>query len=339
MGFRDAKRKSGGCQYTRYIDYCQNLNLNDQSIGSRKLGQAEIDCGFRTSETRWGRDKDEHVGVFYLDLRLSQTSDHIFKYAEVEMAFKPADVNGRANTTVIKHYSPKKLLGSERVKHVDKSLELNPTVTVPVGTFAIGKVARSTSKDQPHRWMFTGELSTVQGGPYYQRLIWRWQANELEPQAEVRQIHLAIAICHTSLPFSIEVGMSGKLSKMFSRSHFVKREVQQLALITPKLLLDDLKLDDAELEAEVAKRNHHLESGKMFEIFYRNSRLTIEGMKKDSAATTAAVPTAPPLPPIDPDSGILVVDTIFTLIYAIGLGLIKCLAAILRLARRYWPGP
>lgn len=80
-------RGSAPCQYTRYINYCQKANQEDQSLGYRKLGKAEIDCGLHTSETKWGLVDDQHVGIMYLDLRLSQTFKYLLDHAEVEMTF------------------------------------------------------------------------------------------------------------------------------------------------------------------------------------------------------------------------------------------------------------
>ncbi|EXJ75921.1 uncharacterized protein A1O5_00429 [Cladophialophora psammophila CBS 110553] len=246
-------------QYTRYIDACKKLD--DVNIGNKKFGKAEVECGFLASESKWGTVNSEHVGIIYLDLTFLQPSEYLLEHAEVQMTFKAKDA-ADTSPTVVKYYAPKELRGPEREQNIELHAELNPSFNLPGGAaFSVGTLGGSNTHMRQYKWLFTGHRLSVDDGPHKQRMRWRWESNPLEPQAQVHRVYLAVAIRHASVPFSIEVAMSGKLRGHFWRGTFGKQEKRGLATVVPRALQEELKFGAAELEVEIGWKNRSLVSG------------------------------------------------------------------------------
>lgn len=153
----------------------------------------------------------------------------------------------------------------EREKRVVRSAELSPSFALPVfGALSVGKIGVGTSAPHPYKWMFSGQLSTGEDTLYYQKMHWLWESNLLVPQADVGLVHLAVAVRPASVPFSIELAMSGKVRGLFRRANLENQARRELTVVTPQLLAEQLKLGADDLIADIELKNRRLRPGKSF---------------------------------------------------------------------------
>jgi len=236
------------CGFSRYRD-----TLRDLSVGSKKFGKAVVDCCFFGSESKWGLIGDETVGIIYFELTLSQCSDYRLDSVDVQMTFKADSTTN--SPTVMKYIAPKKLFGPAREVDITDSLKLTAQVDISgFGGVNLGEISRNKEYKLLHKWAFIGDRLS-EGNGLYQIVRWVWDSNPQELQAEVRHLHLAVTLQHQSIPFSVEVGVNGKLRRHMLRAMFKTHQNKTMAQIVPKKQRRDLLSDAENLEEEIKRKN------------------------------------------------------------------------------------
>lgn len=172
--------------------YSQLDNLANASLGSRDLGQVNVDCKFRLSNTRWGVLGAEKTpaGILYMDLVFDQPRDCQLRRADVEIVLEEADedvlgevsrserskatstrpattepeenINTHTNINIplqlTDFFGPKQLVGLPTEVAAKKTWRLIPELNIlGNGGGGLGRDWESNFM-QTSRWTFTGHI-------------------------------------------------------------------------------------------------------------------------------------------------------------------------------------
>ncbi|KAK4225602.1 hypothetical protein QBC38DRAFT_482532 [Podospora fimiseda] len=207
------------------------------NVGSRSIGQVEIDVKYRWKEAQWGvvGSNKRPGGIVYMDLTFSQPHGYRLKSARVfvtlsedsntYMLKKSAPkrerassrsrnlMNGNYGLQLTEHFGPHLLTGPKTVQKESKSTSFVPTVELG-GIVGLGGVGQSKdiSRDRESQWTFMGRIRKLESSRCYTTLEWELSENELDhSQPHKPDYQTGFAFEHNCRPVYMRVEIEGKL--------------------------------------------------------------------------------------------------------------------------------
>lgn len=174
------------------------------------------------------------------------------------MVFKAERGETGPPPTVMKFIAPQELLGPKREENIVKSVIVAPKVNFAGIGGEVGSVTATKEYKFTQRWSFHGARHVETGTNLYQTVRWSWASAPTESHGPPSHLYLAVTVEHASAPFSVEVGVDGKLSGHQSRAligKFRSRQNKEMARIIPQADQSVLQKEAENLEIEIRQKN------------------------------------------------------------------------------------
>jgi hypothetical protein len=190
-------------------------------------------------------------------MTLSQRLDYCLDWVDIQMTFKAEEGTRDPPPIVMKYIVPEVLPGPEREEQINKTIKFIPEITGPgYGGIKVGKAGFSNDYKLARRWWFQG--ARLRDETRLCRVVrWSWESNRNEAQGEVRHLHLAVTVQHALTPFSIEIGVDGRLRghKLTTMRGKFQSWKKMITTITPQTGQTDLIVKASNLGREIWEKN------------------------------------------------------------------------------------
>ena len=250
-------------KYAKRKAPCPVVDLrNSSSLGSRRLGKAEVDCGFLPKRSKWGLiDQQQQGAVLRLRLSFVEPLGHKLASADVHLTFEGHDTDSSPPAIVTEHVHPSVICGPPLSHKQRRDRTCLPQADVS-GIVTLGGLGSATSTDweSTSRWIFQSHASRADGSAYnyYTKVIWTWQANKYNKQNELKPpIFMGIVINHWGQPFKTRLEIDAKSMEGFHRyiSIMRSRESSSRQFYPPDGATENLEGFTASLKVAIEDEN------------------------------------------------------------------------------------
>ncbi|ETN45460.1 uncharacterized protein HMPREF1541_09292 [Cyphellophora europaea CBS 101466] len=236
-----------------------------RNLARTDIRRARVSCCLKASDTKWGKQADHNVAIFFLEIVMYQPPGYLLKDLTLQIKFLEQDPDRagsrsrrRARLWLINNPSPTHVTGTPRNQHHTRGYSIEPGGGAGAISFSLGRFGHERSMERARSWIFRSNRD-LDEHDNYTGASWIWESNKYNPQVDgPGPLQAALVVRHPSQPFFVTCTVEGNLRKNYSILRLFRRNHQEPAeirMILPVVNDRDLSQDIDTLEDKITRLN------------------------------------------------------------------------------------